>query len=136
MVNSAYQELERFYDVVVLPPPARKPKGKPTVEKGVQWLETHLLEELKERIFCSVEELNREVRRIVNEQNSRKKTGKSYSRQEAFVSFGKPKMQPLSNGSFSPCKYRHFGKVPSNSTCTTMSITIPCPTPCMAGLLS
>ena len=114
LVNSAYQDLERFYDVVVLPPPARKPKGKPTVEKGVQGLETHLLEEVKERIFYSVEDLNREVRRIVNELNSRKKTGEPYSRQEAFASFDKPKMRPLSNGSFCPCEYRYFGKVPSN----------------------
>ena len=54
ILNSAYQDLEQFYDVVILPPPAGKPKGKATVEKGVQWLETHLLEELKERAYYSL----------------------------------------------------------------------------------
>lgn len=28
ILNSAYQDLEQFYEVVILPPPARKPKGK------------------------------------------------------------------------------------------------------------
>ena len=51
MLNSAYQDLENFYDVVVLPPPARKPTGKATVEGGVRWLETHLLEDLKDKVY-------------------------------------------------------------------------------------
>ena len=38
MINSTYQDLENFYGTVVLPPPAYKRKGKPTVEKHVQYL--------------------------------------------------------------------------------------------------
>lgn len=45
-------KMKNFYDVVILPPPPRKPKGKPTVEKYVQFLETHLLEDLKEKVYC------------------------------------------------------------------------------------
>ena len=51
VLNSAYQDLENFYDVIVLPPLARKPKGKPTVEKYVHFLETHLLEDLKDKVW-------------------------------------------------------------------------------------
>ena len=61
VINSAYQDLENFYDVVILPPPPRKPKGKPTVEKYVQFLETHLLEDLKEKVYYSIEDINRDV---------------------------------------------------------------------------
>jgi hypothetical protein len=43
IINSSYQDLEKFYDAVILPPPARKPTGKPTVERYVQYLETELL---------------------------------------------------------------------------------------------
>lgn len=32
VLNSVYADLESFYDVLILPPPPRKPKGKPTVE--------------------------------------------------------------------------------------------------------
>mgnify|MGYP000672304357 CR=1 FL=1 len=59
VINSAYQDLESFYDIVILPPPPRKPKGKPTVEKYVQFLETHLLEDLKEKVYYSIEDINR-----------------------------------------------------------------------------
>ena len=43
LINSTYQDLESFYGVIVLPPPPYKPKGKATVEKHVQYLETWLL---------------------------------------------------------------------------------------------
>lgn len=44
VLNSVFSDLEDFYDTVVLPPPPRKPKGKPTVENHVRYLETHLIE--------------------------------------------------------------------------------------------
>lgn len=114
VVNSAYQDLEQFYDVVILPPPPRKPKGKPTVEKGVQWLETHLLEDLKESVYYSLEELNQNVWRIVASLNERKMQGQPFSRVEAFEAYDRPKMAPLTDGSFSLCDYKFFGKVPNN----------------------
>lgn len=61
IITSAYQDLENFYDVIILPPPPRKPKGKPTVEKYVQFLEAHLLEDLKEKVYYSIEDINRDV---------------------------------------------------------------------------
>ena len=50
VLQSTFSDLEDFYDTIVLPPPARKPKGKPTVENHVRYLETHLIEKLKEEI--------------------------------------------------------------------------------------
>ena len=67
VLNSAYQDLENFYDVVVLPPPARKPTGKATVEGGVRWLETHLLEDLKDKAYYSLDEVNHDVQLKVAE---------------------------------------------------------------------
>lgn len=43
MINNTYQDLENFYETVVLPPPVYKPKGKSTVEKHVQYLESKRL---------------------------------------------------------------------------------------------
>jgi len=37
-LQSAYSDLEDFYDTIILPPPPRKP----TVENHVRYLETHL----------------------------------------------------------------------------------------------
>ena len=39
----------------ILPPPPRKPKGKPTVENHVRFLEMHLVEELKKDTYTSLE---------------------------------------------------------------------------------
>lgn len=49
ILQSAYSDLEDFYGTIVLPPPPRKPKGKPTVENHVRYLETHLVEKLREK---------------------------------------------------------------------------------------
>ena len=35
ILQSTFADLEDFYETIVLPPPARKPKGKPTVENHV-----------------------------------------------------------------------------------------------------
>ena len=50
VLQSTFSDLEDFYDTIVLPPSARKPKGKPTVKNHVRYLETHLIEKLKEMI--------------------------------------------------------------------------------------
>ena len=63
ILQTAYSDLEDFYDTIVLPPPPRKPKGKPTVENHVKYLETHLIEKLKENIYTSLEELNAAIKK-------------------------------------------------------------------------
>ena len=63
ILQSTFADLEDFYETIVLPPPARKPKGKPTVENHVRYLETHLIEKLKEKIYVSFEDLNADIKK-------------------------------------------------------------------------
>lgn len=84
VLNSAYADLESFYDVIILPPPPRKPKGKPTVEKYVQFLETHLLEDLKEKVYYSIEDINKDVRQKIAAINQEKKTENALSKMESY----------------------------------------------------
>ena len=114
LINAAYQDLESFYDVVVLPPPARKPKGKPTVERYVQYLETELLEKLKENVYYSFEEANRVTKEIVAAINDERPDGWDLTHNEAFENYDRPQMKTLSDGSFSPCEYVVFSSVPRN----------------------
>ena len=114
VINYAYQDLEHFYDVIILPPPPRKPKGKPTVEKFVQYLETHLLEDLKEKVYYSIEDINRDVKIKIAAINSDKKTSGSLSKMESFLRYDKPQMKPLAGESFMLCDYRYFSRVPNN----------------------
>ena len=114
VLQSAYSDLEDFYDTIVLPPPPRKPKGKPTVENHVRYLEVHLVEKLKEKIHTSLEELNRETQKIVADLNSEQFQGKTYSRRDAFEKYDRPSLKPLPGGSFTVCDYKYVNKVPDN----------------------
>lgn len=114
ILQSTFSDLEDFYGAIVLPPPARKPKGKPTVENHVKYLETHLVEKLKEKIYVSYEELNAEIKKIVAALNSRFFQNKSFSRKDAFEKYDKPCMKPLPGGSYMICDYKAVLKVPNN----------------------
>lgn len=114
ILQSAFSDLEDFYDSIVLPPPPRKPKGKPTVESHVRYLETHLVEKLKEKVFTSMAQLNEETEKIVAALNSRYFQNKTYSRHDAFVKYDKPCLKPLPGGKYMVCDYKSVNKVPDN----------------------
>ena len=118
VLNSVFSDLEDFYDTVVLPPPPRKPKGKPTVENHVRYLETHLIEKLKGNApYSSIEALNMETERIIadiNQRNFRNQRDIRKSRQHAFEIYDKPRMKALPTGHFTVCDYKYFLRVPDN----------------------
>ena len=103
VLNSVFSDLEDFYDVVALPPPARKPKGKATVENHVRFLEVHLVERLKKKVYTSLEALNDDVRRIIvaiNQGSFQRVTDIRKTRQYAFETYDLPRMRPLPDGHF------------------------------------
>lgn len=113
ILNTAYQDLEEFYNIVILPPPARKPKGKPTVENHVRYLETHLIEKLKEGIYTSLEAINDATQNNSGHQQTRvsEKVG---SRMDAYLRYDKPQMKALPGDKYSTCDYKYILKVPDN----------------------
>lgn len=113
VLNEVYEDIQSFYGTVIVPAPARKPKGKPSVENHVRWLETHLLEKLKGRIFPSFKDLNTEIQVIVDELNSRPFQKGKGNRKQMFEEYDKPSMKPLPKDSFTLYSYA-IRKVPSN----------------------
>jgi len=117
ILNSVFSDLEEFYGVVILPPPARKPKGKATVENQVRTLETHLIERLKSGVYTSLDALNRETVRVIDNLNRmpfRKGGDIRDNRLSAFETYDKPRMKPLPEEHFTVCEYRHFSRIPDN----------------------
>ena len=117
VLNSIFSDLEDFYDVVVLPPPPRKPRGKATVENHVRFLEVHLVERLKEKIYTSFEALNEETKKIIvtiNQGRFQRVTDIRKTRQYAFETYDLPRMRPLPDGHFNTCDYKYFLHVPEN----------------------
>lgn len=114
LLNTAYQDLEDFYGTVILPPPARKPKGKATVEGHVRYLETHLIEKLKENVYTSLDALNEAVQGIIVDINQRKYQKLPGTRLEAYEKYDRPHMKPLPGDKYTTCDYKYVLKVPDN----------------------
>ena len=101
--SQLFQIWKLFYGTIILPPPPRKPKGKPTVENHVRFLETHLVEELKKDTYTSLEALNAAVKKIVADINQRpfqKKSDIRKSRMNGFEKYDKPRMNQLPGESY------------------------------------
>ena len=114
VINTAYQDLEEFYGAIILPPPPRKPRGKPTVEQHVRYLETHLIEKLKEGVYTSLDALNEATKKIIADINRREFQKKVGSRQDAFDRYDKPHMKPLPGENYTTCDYKYVLRIPDN----------------------
>lgn len=105
LLNEAFKDLERFYDVVVVPAPPRKPKGKPSVENGVRWIEQFILPQIKNESFSSFRELNSRILELIQVMNDRSGRNKKGSRSEVFRTIDLPSMRPLPTGCYQLFEY-------------------------------
>jgi len=94
VINSAYWELARHYEVAIVPARSRKPKDKPAVEKSVGWLETWLLGKLRRQRFFSFAELNKTILKYIHELSERPFQKREGSRQSEFIKIDKPALRP------------------------------------------
>ena len=109
IVNAAYQDLEDFYDVIVLSPPYRKPRGKATAERYVQVMERKIVDQLqKQYVFQSLEEVNELVMEIAEAENNTIPRGYQQTHNELFELYDRPAMRPLREGEFEACDYRYW----------------------------
>ena len=117
LLNSAFSDLEDFYDTVVTPPPPRKPRGKATVENHVRFLEKQIIGKLTGQVFTSISALNTKIRELVEAINQRRFNKRSdirFTRKDAFEKYDKPRMKQLPGMSYTLCDYRCFTRVPEN----------------------
>ena len=112
IINAAYEDLENHYDVIILPPPSLKPKGKATCERYVGFIEDRIIPQLK--VYPSFEALNSELFRLVDDANNEYSKKLKAIKKETFEAYDKPKMKALPPTSFSPVDYKFVSKVPNN----------------------
>lgn len=93
--NLEYAEFARHYSLAVIPARVRKPRDKGKVENGVQRVEQRVLARLEGRTFLSLDELNDEILRLLEELNSRSMRGPDASRNQLFDEIDKPAAKPL-----------------------------------------
>jgi len=109
-INQAYLALARHYQLAIMPARIKKPKDKPTVESGVGWLETWLLEWLNNKIYYSFEALNHDIKERVLELVEKDFQHRPGSRKSNFLALDKPALRPLPKDSF-----ESYETVPVNS---------------------
>lgn len=105
ILNKVYEDLQDYYNTVIVPAPPLKPRAKSSVENNVKWIETHLLEKLKGRRFSSFSELNAEISIIIDELNNREFSKEKGNRKELFDKYDKPALKPLPHESLKPYTY-------------------------------
>ena len=115
ILNTLFHDLESFYGVVVVPPPARKPKGKPTVESAVKYAETYIIEKIKGKPYDSLRALNEEIKKITETMNDRTTKGRTHSRTELFQTYDKPALKSIP-GVFCYSDYKYITSIPAKLT--------------------
>jgi transposase len=95
VINQAYWELAKHYNVAVIPARVRKPQDKAVVETSIGWLETWLLSWLKGQKFFSFAELNKAIRQRLAELIERPFQKRPGSRLSNFIEFDQPCLRPL-----------------------------------------
>lgn len=69
------------------------------------------------RRYTNLASINRKTHEIIeaiNERDFQNKKDPRKSRKYAFETFDKPRMRPLPGGSFTPCEYKYFSRVPDS----------------------
>jgi len=95
-INRSYLELARHYGIGVVPARVRKPRDKPLAENAVQQVERWVLAPLRNRVFLSLDELNRAIRHGLAALNDRPLSANStLSRAKLFEAHEKPLLKAL-----------------------------------------
>ena len=94
-LNPTYLDLAQHYQTVVIPARVRKPRDKAKVEVGVQVVERWILARLRNQTFFGLADLNRAIRRLLDDLNGRPMRHLGRSRRELFVALDQPALRPL-----------------------------------------
>jgi len=105
-VNPTYQEMATHYAVAVLPTRKAKPRDKAKVESGVLIAERWILARLRNHTFFSLDELNREIRRLLEDLNDRPFQKLEGSRRSLFESSERPLLRPLPSHRYEYAEWR------------------------------
>ena len=95
VINKSYQELANHYQTAILPARVLTPKDKAAVEGAVGNLSTHVIAKLRNSRFESLAELNRAIKKALEEFNNKPFQKKDGSRYSVFSEEEKNFLKPL-----------------------------------------
>ena len=125
-VNDAYLEMAEHYGCAVVPARVRRPRDKASAEKAVDLCETWVLAPLAEERFTSFDELNAEVRRLVDALNARPFSRREGCRDDAFLGGERAALNPLPAAPFEWYEWRRCKVSPDyHVQCDNMRYSVP-----------
>lgn len=106
VLNPTYREMADHYNTVVMPARVRSPKDKPSVEGSVGTISTWIIAALRNTQCFSIDELNNEVWKKLEEFNKRSFTRKKGSRLSAFEEEEKFALSPLPSAPYKMSEWK------------------------------
>jgi len=94
-LNEDYLEMANHYGTAILPARSAKPRDKALVEKHVSFVYSRIFAPLRDRVFYSIEELNKAIHELLEKLNTETFQGRDYSRRERFEADERQTLLPL-----------------------------------------
>lgn len=104
-INRSLKDFARHYDCVINPTRAYSPQDKALVENAVQLSYQRIYYPIREMTFFSLEDLNGEIRRLLENYNNMLFQRKEASRRELFQSVERALLKPLPNSIYQLVDY-------------------------------
>lgn len=114
LLNKGYADMAEHYQCVISPARPRKPKDKGLAEVTVQIVQRWILAALRMRKFFSVEELNEEILKRLEELNTKFTNRYPTSRKNLFETLDKPALIPLPNIAYLFSQWKYGVRVPND----------------------
>ena len=99
-LNRSYAEFAEHYNLSIVPARSYKPKDKAIVENSVLIVQRWILARLRNLKFFSLDELNQEIRKLLDVLNHKQLKNFNTTRHELFITLDKPLLQPLPSTEF------------------------------------
>lgn len=106
VINRTFKDFARHYGCVINPTRTYAPQDKALVENAVHLVYQRIYYPLREMTFFSIEELNREIRRLLEEYNKLLFKRKQTSRAELFQTVERGYLKPLPDAPYEIKDYR------------------------------
>jgi transposase len=94
-LNPTYQDMASHYGCAVIPTRIKSPKDKAKVETGVKTVEQWILARLRNITFFTLTDLNKTIRNLLKDLNSRAFQKMSGTRRSMFEELDRPALKPL-----------------------------------------
>lgn len=114
LLNRRYMDLAEHYQCVISPARPRRPKDKSLAEVMVQIVQRWVLAALRKHQFFSIEELNRELAKRLDELNNRCTRTFPKSRATLFLEHEKELLIPLPNTAYHLNQWKYNIRVPED----------------------